>query len=155
MIQHALHDRRGLVMIEAHLEILDHHAAKRFERRTDLRIVLGQFDFEASRIAPVKRIQLVPAERAQPREERGLATERAELADGLADRRLRDVAGGVAIEAETHERKAIQDGIRRIEELLECGLVAAQYPPHELKVGLHGAQKEARMPNVARRSNFG
>ena len=96
----------------------------------------------------------MPAECAEPGEERGLAAEGAELADGLADRRLRDVAGRVPIEADPHERESVQDRIGGIEELLKRRLVAAQHTSDELEVGFDGSQNATRMPNVAMRSNL-
>src|SRR5262245_27826742 len=83
---------------------------------------------------PVKRIQLVPAGRAEPRQERRFTAERTKFRDGLADRRLRDIAGCIPIEVEAHEREAIEDRIRGVEESFERGLVSGQHGLHEREV---------------------
>ena len=101
-------------------------------------------------------IELAPAERVEPGQERRLAAKRVQLADRLADRGLRDVGRRVAIEVEPWEREAVERGIGGVEELLERRLVAPHHPPYQLEIGLaHGnvPQNLKRSPAVGIRSN--
>ena len=101
-------------------------------------------------------IELAPAERVEPGQERRFAAKRVQLADGLADRRLGDFGRRVAIAVEPRKRKAVERGIGGVEEPLERRLVPLKHSPHELEIGVaHAidAQNLTRRPAVGIRSS--
>ena len=68
-------------------------------------------------------VQLVAAEGAEPRQQGGFAAVRVQLADRLADGRLRDFRRGIAVEVEPCEREAVKCRIRGLEESFEGSFV--------------------------------
>ena len=103
------------------------HRAQGFERRLHVRSVLDQGHFGHSALAEgVVRADLVPAERAQPRKEGGFASVGRELGQGLAERELNDIRGGVDVVTRPRRGKAIEPRRIVVEELVEGGFVSAE-----------------------------
>ena len=119
VIEHTLDERGDPGTVERRIEIVRVGLPQRLERRPHLRIVVHQHDLEP-RVMPRRvGIELAPAERVEPGQERRFAAKRVQFADGLADRRLGDFRRRVAIAVEPRKRKAVERGVGGVEEPLE------------------------------------
>jgi hypothetical protein len=77
---------------------------------------------------------LVAANRAEPREQRGLAAVGAQLANRLRERHVHDLFDGVGILAEPGAREAIEAREEPVEELGERLRVVREHSLHEPSV---------------------
>jgi hypothetical protein len=71
-------------------------------------------------------VNLVPANRAQPGEQGRLAAKGVQLADGQAERRLRDLFRRIFALIDARQGKPVDAGKHTLEELLERDLVALE-----------------------------
>ena len=128
MIERELHESRQLAPAERRSRIVPIGGGQRVERGPQLRPIVEQRHFPQPALPRVPGGDFAAADRAQPREQRRLASvgPKGERADQHA---LHDFLGAVFVASHARQREPEQAGKVPVEELFEGFLVAGEDTP--------------------------